>query len=66
MRSLGGCKCTTLSPKGDNTICPLFSLALPLKPGNCIKDNIDKLDRTYRKLSQEVKGKKCGQVNCKD
>lgn len=37
MRSSGGCKCTILSPKGDNTICPLFSLALPLKPGNCIK-----------------------------
>lgn len=40
MRSLGGCKCTILSPKGVNTICPLFSLALPLKPGNCIKDDI--------------------------
>lgn len=45
-----------LSPKGDDTICPLFSL--PLKLGNCIKDD-DKLDSTYRKTSQEVKGKKC-------
>lgn len=59
MRTLGGCKCTILSPKGDNTIFPLFSLALSLKPGNCIKDDTDKLDGTYKKSFQELKGKKC-------